>query len=101
AYMKDPASVDKSLQEVALAIAALRGEATLFDTYRARFERAGTPTDRPRYLNGMGYFFDPELAKHALDYAAKGPLRPQEIMSIATTMGTRPELQEVVLQWTL
>ena len=100
AYMKDPASVHASLQEVSLAIAALRGDAALFESYKTRFESAATPTERSRYLNALAYFVDPAVAKKSLGYAVAGKLRPQEIMSVANIMvGLRPELHDVIYQW--
>ena len=102
AYLKDPAGVDPSLQEVSLSIAALGGNAELFETYRTRFESARTPTERGRLLNALGHFVDPELARQALRYAVEGPLRPQEILTVASLMtDLRPELQDIVFQWTL
>jgi alanyl aminopeptidase len=102
AYMKDPALVDPSIQEVSLSIAALQGDAALFDTYRTRFESAATPTERARYLNAFSYFTDPAMAKKSLEYAASGKLRPQEIVAVGQFMAAfRPELQDMVFQWTV
>jgi alanyl aminopeptidase len=101
AWLKEPAAVDPSLQEAVLAMAAVGGDSLLFGTYRSRFERAQTPTDRARLLNAFAHFDDPALARRALDYALTGPLRPQELTTIASTMRERPELQDLVFQWTL
>jgi hypothetical protein len=101
AYFKDPSVLHPSLQEATLAMAAVGGDSLLFETYRTRFEKAKTPTDRLRLLNALAHFDHPALARRSLDYALTGPLRPQEITQIAATMRERPELQELVFQWTM
>jgi alanyl aminopeptidase len=101
AYMKDPAAVDPSLHQAALELAALRGDAALLQTYQSRFEKAGTPTERQHFLAALGAFADTAVAPRALAYALRGPLRPQEILSVANALGMRPELRDVVFEWTL
>ena len=101
AYLKDPGSVDRSLQDAAISLAAMQGDAALFDTYREHFERATVPTERTRFLNGLASFVDTALAARALRYAAEGPLRPQEIMTIPDGLRAHPELADRVFEWTM
>jgi len=101
AYMKDPATLDPSLQDAAISLAALQGDATLFEEYRKRFESTPIPAERARYLVGLANFGDDALVERALRYAREGPLRPQEIMAIANAMGVKPELRDRVFFWTL
>jgi alanyl aminopeptidase len=46
AYLEDPSAVDPSLAEVALSLAAIRGDRALFDGYRRRFETTQVPIER-------------------------------------------------------
>jgi aminopeptidase N len=101
AYLHDAASVDRSLQDAAISLAAMQGDAALFDEYRARFERATVPTERARYLNGLASFTDSALAARALRYAAEGPLRPQEIMIIPNGLRAHAERRDQVFDWTM
>jgi hypothetical protein len=99
AYLKDPASIDGSLVGAALRLAALRGDSTRFNTYREHFEKATLPVDRERFLSALGAFRDSTLAAKALAYSLAGPLRPQEIMSIARAMGTLPGNEDRLFAW--
>ncbi len=99
AYVADAASVDPSLAEVAIQLSAIRGDATLFDRYRARFEAATVPGERKRFLSTLGNFRDPALSDRALSYVFTGPLRPQEVMTIPRTMGAVPAKQGKTFTW--
>jgi alanyl aminopeptidase len=101
ASLKDSRAVDPSLQDAALSLGAIQGDAALFDAYRARFERATVPTERSRYLSGLASFADTALAERALRYAAEGPLRPQEIMTIPNGLAAHSELRDRVFEWTM
>jgi alanyl aminopeptidase len=86
-YLADPVSIDGSIAGIALDLSATRGDAALFDRYRARFEAAETPADRSRFLGALGWFRDPALVERALDYVLSGPLRPQELFEIPQGIG--------------
>jgi len=85
-YMQRPAAVDPGLVAVALELAALDGDAALFDTYRQRMEAATSPEERNRFLGALGRFARPELAERALAYTLAGPLRPQELRTVPFAM---------------
>jgi len=113
AYRKSPTSVPPSLADQAIVLGARRGDAAMFEDYRHRFETARVPSDRGLYLTGIGSFRDPALRALALDYALKGPLRPQETQAIPAAMsenGLSPasarggggfEYSDEVMRWTL
>jgi aminopeptidase N len=98
-YVADPASIDPSLAGAAVELSAIRGDAKLFDLYRARFEAAKVPAERRRYLSALANFRDPSLSDRALDYIFAGPLRPQEILSIPRTMAEDPERKAKAYAW--
>ncbi|HEY3217098.1 MAG TPA: M1 family metallopeptidase [Candidatus Eisenbacteria bacterium] len=100
-YLKDRSSIDPSVADVAIGLAALRGDASLFEAYRQGFESARIPAERQRYLKGLSSFTDPALVGRAMRYALEGPMRPQEVMSIANGVGSRLEFRDLALQWTL
>jgi alanyl aminopeptidase len=91
-YLADPASVDPTLVETVLSLAALRGDRALFETYRQRFEAATVPAERRQYLLALGSFTDPALVEATLNYVLTGPLQPQEIFIIPRRMGNSPLL---------
>ncbi len=82
AYLRDPASVDASLVEVILQLAAARGGRDLFEDFRRRAEAAQVPADRVRFLSALGYFRDPDLVEEALRYSASGLLRARELFQV-------------------
>jgi alanyl aminopeptidase len=86
AYLQNPNSIDPSLVEVSITLPALRGGRELFEEYRKRFESTRVPNERTLYLAGLGSFRDPTLRASALDYALKGPLRPQEVLQVPQAM---------------
>ena len=96
--LANPESVDPSLADVALRLAATYNDTTLYYECRRRFENSKTPSDRRRYLGALGNFHDPALVDETLRYALTGPLRPQEIL-----FGFRgfdsPELADKSWKW--
>jgi alanyl aminopeptidase len=98
-YLARPDSVDASVAGTALNLAARDGDAALYQTYRERFETTKVPAERARFLIALGHFRNPELLERALDYALTGPLRPQEILTIAYNVVENDELKERVWRW--
>jgi alanyl aminopeptidase len=85
-YAQDPASIDPALATNALRLAAMRGDAVMFDEYRQRFETTQIPADRQRYLLSLGEFRDPALVERALAYALEAKTRPQEVLTIPSVI---------------
>jgi hypothetical protein len=97
-YLADPKSVDPTLIESSLRLAAATNDTSLYSECRHRFEAAKLPTDRRRFLGALGYFRDPKLVDETLRYTIEGPLHPQELLAGFSGYDT-PELQEKVWQW--
>ena len=85
-YARDPASIDPALATNALRLAAMRGDAGLFDEYRKRFETTQIPADRQRYLLSLGEFRDVALVARALAYTLDSKTRPQEVLTIPSVI---------------
>jgi aminopeptidase N len=98
-YLEDPMAVDPSVADVALSLAARRGDSARFEEYRTRFEGATLPTERARYLLALGGFRDPALVERTLAYALQGPLRPQEILRLPRGIAEAPEYQDRTYRW--
>ena len=98
-HIASPGSVDPSLIGASLDLSALRGDEALFADYKKRFETAQIPAERSRYLNALGFFRDPKIAKEAVQYSLTGPLRPQEIFVIPATLGSAIEYEDVPYKW--
>jgi aminopeptidase N/puromycin-sensitive aminopeptidase len=77
-FMADPASVDPTLGQTALAIAAQNGDAALFDRLQKYYETSTNPELQVSTLRLLARFSDPALVRRALDYAVSSKVRNQD-----------------------
>jgi len=77
-YIADPSSVDSTLGQTALSVAARHGDAKLFDKLQSQFETSADPVIQEGALHLMATFEDPELVRRSLDYAISGKVRNQD-----------------------
>jgi aminopeptidase N/puromycin-sensitive aminopeptidase len=77
-YLADQASVDPTLGQTALAIAARNGDAALYDKLQQVFETSHNPELQEGALRLLALFENPELAKRAMDYAISGKVKNQD-----------------------
>jgi aminopeptidase N/puromycin-sensitive aminopeptidase len=78
-YIADPASVDPTLGQTALAIAARNGDANLFDKLQKICETSSNPELQNGALRLLAEFENPDLVKRALDYDLSGKVRNQDV----------------------
>jgi aminopeptidase N/puromycin-sensitive aminopeptidase len=87
-YLADPTSIDASLGQTALAIAARNGDAALFDRLQKIYETSTNPELQIGALRLLAEFEDPALVQRSLDYAASGKVRNQDAaVQFAIAMG--------------
>jgi aminopeptidase N len=77
-YIADPGSVDATLGQTALFIAARNGDAALFDKLQHVFETATNPEYQEGALRLLAQFEDPALAQRSFDYAVSSKVRNQD-----------------------
>ncbi len=77
-YLSDPASVDPTLGQTALAIAARNGDAALFDKLQKVYETSTNPEFQIGALRLLAQFENPALVERSLDFAASGKVRNQD-----------------------
>ena len=77
-YLADPASVDPTLGQTALFIAARNGNEALFDQFQKVAETSTNPQFQESALRLLAQFEDPVLVQRSLDYAASGKVRNQD-----------------------
>jgi aminopeptidase N/puromycin-sensitive aminopeptidase len=77
-YLVNPASVDATLGQTALAIAARNGDAEIFSQLQNVFETSTNPEFQEGALRLLAEFQDPTLVQRALDYAVSGKVRNQD-----------------------
>jgi aminopeptidase N len=77
-YLADRGSVDATLGQAALAVAARNGDAALFDRLQKIYETSDDPEFKDTALRFLGQFRSPDLVKRALDYAMSAKVRNQD-----------------------
>jgi aminopeptidase N/puromycin-sensitive aminopeptidase len=77
-YFTDRASVDPTLAEAALTVAARNGDAALFDKLQLAYENETDPEIQNGALRLLARFRDPQLVKRALDFAVSSQVRNQD-----------------------
>jgi aminopeptidase N/puromycin-sensitive aminopeptidase len=80
-FLADPGSVDATLGQTALAIAAQNGDAQLFDRLQQVYETSTNPELQQSALRLLAEFHDPALLQRALDYVASGKVRNQDAVN--------------------
>lgn len=77
-YLDDPESVEPTLGQTALGIAARNGDAALFDRLQHVYETSKNPEVQNTALRLLATFENPALARRALDYASSPKVRNQD-----------------------
>jgi aminopeptidase N/puromycin-sensitive aminopeptidase len=77
-YLADPTSVDPTLRETALELAAENGDSALFDQLQKIFLTSLSPELQVGALHLLAQFQDPSLVQRSLDYAVSGNVRNQD-----------------------
>jgi hypothetical protein len=78
-YMKNPSSVDATLVDASIPVAAAHGNAALYDTFLAKMKVASSPQDYYRYFNALADFRDPALLSRTLDRTLTSEVRNQDL----------------------
>jgi len=80
-YLAVPGSVDATLGQTALYIAARNGDAALFDRLQKIAETSANPEFQATALRLLATFQDPVLVQRSLDYAVSGKVRNQDAVN--------------------
>jgi aminopeptidase N/puromycin-sensitive aminopeptidase len=93
-YVVDPSSVDPNLVQSALGIAAVNGDATLYEKFLALSEKTSDPAIKTGALFLTASFKDPVLVKRTLDMVADGKIRNQDSWILISILLSRQETRE-------
>jgi aminopeptidase N len=81
-YMKAPGSVDSGLAGKALRIAAMNGDAALYDKFVAHLRAAKTPEEYDFYLRALGAFSDTTLTKRTFELVLGPDVKSQDMFAL-------------------
>ncbi len=85
-YLADQGSVDATLAQPALGIAAANGDASFFDQLQKTAETSTNPELQETALHLLASFRDPGLERRAFDYVVSGKVRNQDSPIFLTIM---------------
>lgn len=87
--MKTPGTVDPSLVDIVFTLAAIDGDATLYDQMMSRIKANQAPEQYYRYFYNLARFTNPMLVQRTLEYALTPAVRSQDSLNlIAAVMDT-------------
>jgi len=98
-YLQNQNSVEPTLAQKALQVAAVNGDAALFDRLQKVFETSNNPELQETALRLLGDFAEPSLEKRALAFAVSGKVRNQDSAILLSNMLRGPRTQEVAWQF--
>ncbi len=77
-YLANPASVDATLAQTALRVAARNGDSELFDKLQKVYETSTNPEIQISSLRLLAMFENPDLEERSLEFAISGKVRNQD-----------------------
>jgi aminopeptidase N len=86
-YIKDPASVDPTLADDVIAVAAAHGDEALYNQFMAELKTAKDPEQYYRYFYALASFRQPALLQRTLDYALTPEVRNQDLGIVSAVVG--------------
>jgi aminopeptidase N len=94
-YLNDPRALPATIAGVVLRVAALNGDAALYDQYVSRLATLGAqPEQYYRLFNALPSFKDPALSKRTLEYAMSKDVRTQDTGTLIGMMMVQPWSRE-------
>jgi alanyl aminopeptidase len=97
-WLQDPAAVDGDVASVALPLAAIGGDAGLFERFKTRLTSAKTPVERVLALNALASFTDPMMVRRALELVLDGTVRVQDQVYIFRGVFARSTTRDIAFQ---
>jgi aminopeptidase N len=94
-----PGTVESTLLNVAVTVAARHGDAALYDKFLARSNTAGNPEEHYRYAFGLASFSDPVLLRRTMDYILSAQVRSQDVKLLIAALLENPDARK--LSWPL
>jgi aminopeptidase N/puromycin-sensitive aminopeptidase len=89
-YLADPLAIDPSLADTIVSLAALEGDAALYDDFLAATKTAKSPEEYYRFLFALARFSDPALLTRTLEYTLTPNVRGQDFGGLLSAVMTNP-----------
>jgi aminopeptidase N len=98
-YLKDPNSVDASMADDVLKVAARNGDAALFEEYLAAMSGMNAPEQFYAVGSAMAQFRDPKLVERVLQASVSETVRNQDASTLISSVMRVRENQAVAWAW--
>ena len=99
-YIAQPTSLPGTLVPAVLRVAAVAGDAMLYDQYVERVHKlAAQPEEYYRFFNALPWFRDPALTRRTLAFAISPVVRTQDTGTLIASSMTRPWSQEMTWEF--
>ena len=92
-------SIEPTLLNVLVQLAALEGDAALYERYLAAGKSATNPSVKYRYLNGLAAFGSPVLVRRTFDFILSPDVRAQDTGLFLAALLASPDARD--LTWDL
>jgi len=89
-YLADPLAIDPSLADAVVSLAALEGDAALYNDFLAATKTAKSPEEYYRFLFALAHFSDPALLTRTLEYSLTPNIRGQDFGGLLGAVMTNP-----------
>ena len=94
-YIADPNAIPSTFAAAVLDVAAVGGDASLYDQYLAQLKKDGVqPEQYYRYFNALTWFSDPALVKRTLEFAVSSAVRSQDASTLIGSLLARPSSRD-------
>ena len=94
-----PGSIESTLLNAAVTVAARHGDTALYEKYLARSKAATDPEEHYRYAYGLASFSDPALVRRTMDYILGPDVRSQDVKRLIGALLQNPDARR--LSWPL
>ena len=89
-HMAGSARLHPSIVDATLQLAAIEGDAGLYEQYMSHMKRNAAPAEHLQYLGALPFFTDQQLQKRTLAYAMSSDIRTQDAPSLIRMLMQRP-----------
>src|SRR4029077_14591556 len=76
--LDNPSALDRTMAQTVFSLAALKGDAALYNSILAQTKKATSPEEFYLYQRSLTEFSDPQLLQRTLDYAVSPEVRTQD-----------------------
>ncbi len=98
-HLRQGAEADPTLMENAVRLAAIRGDAALYDRYLEQARKVEAPEERWRYQEALTRFRDPALIQRTLEYTLSPEVRIQDTGRMLASVFNNPAGRPIAWQF--